>query len=277
MESSGSGLPLLRPQRLGIKPSQNEMMKMNIYGKVAALSICGLLVSEAQENKPKVIQSVYEVFALSKSDAATMQRADLADRGIYARMIAGLESGKVRQKKLQVLRSLGGNNASTKSVIEHIAPTEFEPPELPNSVGVSTPSGEEPSDVVQLNQVINGLGWQAGKFPATPATPSAFDTYLLGDQMEVEAMEGQGENPNINLRYSVAHKNFIQKDFWGQGLSKVEMPRLGAQRLQSSLVVKSGVPTFVGTISPGAEEQPKEGEAQVWMAFFTVTLIELEE
>ncbi|HEX7262446.1 MAG TPA: Amuc_1098 family type IV pilus outer membrane protein, partial [Luteolibacter sp.] len=63
-----------------------------------------------------------------------------------------------------------GQKATIEIIREFIYPTEYEPPELPNSVGQTNG-----------NQGINGLlggtgGSGGGGFPVTPATPTAFDT-----------------------------------------------------------------------------------------------------
>ncbi len=58
-----------------------------------------------------------------------------------------------------------GQAASIALVNEFIYPTEYEPPELPNSVGSGAAGG--------------------GSFPVTPATPTAFETRDVGINLEV--------------------------------------------------------------------------------------------
>jgi general secretion pathway protein D len=77
-----------------------------------------------------------------------------------------------------------GQSSSIKIVREFIYPTEYEPPELPNSVG------QIDEDVVViigpdgLPTVIGG-GGGSGTTPVTPATPTAFETKEVGITLEV--------------------------------------------------------------------------------------------
>src|SRR5690606_32510173 len=61
-----------------------------------------------------------------------------------------------------------GQKANIEIIREFIYPTEYEPPELPNTVGATGGVG-------------GGLGGGgAGIFPVTPATPTAFETRNTG-------------------------------------------------------------------------------------------------
>ena len=81
-------------------------------------------------------------------------------------------------KKSVLTRS--GQTAMIHSVREIIYPTEYEPPELPNSVGgggfVDLTTGE-----------AQGGG---GTYPVTPATPTAFEKRNVGCTLEVEPLVG---------------------------------------------------------------------------------------
>lgn len=67
-----------------------------------------------------------------------------------------------------------GQAASIAIVEEFIYPTEYEPPELPNSVGVVDDGA---------GGVVSGGG--GGTFPVTPATPTAFEKRDVGIMLEV--------------------------------------------------------------------------------------------
>lgn len=73
--------------------------------------------------------------------------------------------------------------ATIEIVREFIYPTEYEPPQLPNSVGVG-------GTVNGGNGGLGGLGVNtsssAGIFPVTPATPTAFETRNTGVSLEIE-------------------------------------------------------------------------------------------
>lgn len=244
------------------------------------MTLLATLSVQAQRENPEVIQVVYEVFSLSKSEAAASQREALTDREVYAKMVAGLEDGKVRQEKLQAIRTLSGQNATSEHTSEFIYATEYEPPELPNSVGISVTSAavtkEKPTSKEVIDALKNGPGWSQGLFPATPATGTAFDTINMGDSLEVEASLG-ADITVIDLRFSISHVELAGFETWGKSLSEVKMPLFAAKRVRTGLVVGNGVPTFIGTVSPNPEDQAKEGEERVWFAFVTTTVVEVKE
>lgn len=68
-----------------------------------------------------------------------------------------------------------GQAASIKIIREFIYPTEYEPPELPNTVS-STPI---------IDPIAGTVTQGASTFPVTPATPSAFDMKEVGVILEV--------------------------------------------------------------------------------------------
>jgi general secretion pathway protein D len=67
-----------------------------------------------------------------------------------------------------------GQKANIEIIREFIYPTEYEPPELPNTVGATGGIGGG----------VGGGG--AGIFPVTPATPTAFETRNTGVMLEIE-------------------------------------------------------------------------------------------
>lgn len=67
-----------------------------------------------------------------------------------------------------------GQIAKIEQVREFIYPTEYDPPEIPNSLGV----------VQQGNVIV--IGEASPNFPATPATPTAFETRKVGKTLELE-------------------------------------------------------------------------------------------
>ncbi len=235
----------------------------------------------AQGENPRVLQVVYEVFSLNQSDAAASQREALTDREIYAKMVAGLDGGKVKQEKLQAIRSQSGQRASSEHISEFIYATEFEPPELPNSVGVSVNSPavtkEKPSGKEVIEALKSGPGWSQGPFPVTPTMGTAFDTRHVGDSLEVEAIAGAGVPVIVSLRLAVNHADLVGYEAWGQGVAEAKMPRFSIKQVRTALTVQSAVPTLVGTISPSPDAQAEKGEARVWFAFVTATIVEVKE
>ena len=102
------------------------------------------------------------------------------------------------------LRQVSGQKAVTQHISEMSYPTEFDPAELPNSVGLANSAGkgeEGPS----LEDLASGPGWQAGSFPATPANGTDFQTVNLGDELEFEVDLMAGDSGKLELRMIANH------------------------------------------------------------------------
>jgi len=70
-----------------------------------------------------------------------------------------------------------GQRAKIEVIREFIYPTEYDPPEIPNSFGGNDEGG----------------GSSGGAFPVTPATPTAFETRNTGVTLEVDPVLGADE------------------------------------------------------------------------------------
>ena len=80
-----------------------------------------------------------------------------------------------------------GQRATIEVVREFIYPTEFDPPQIPQTVGATTTSG--------------GTGAsETSSFPVTPTTPTAFEMRPVGVRMEVDPVIGpDGYTIDLNL------------------------------------------------------------------------------
>jgi general secretion pathway protein D len=79
-----------------------------------------------------------------------------------------------------------GQRATIEVIREFIYPTEFDPPQIPQTVGATTGG-------------IGGVG-SSGSFPVTPTTPTAFEMRPVGVRMEVDPVIGpDGYTIDLNL------------------------------------------------------------------------------
>lgn len=90
-----------------------------------------------------------------------------------------------------------GQNARIEQVREFIYPTEYDPPEIPNDIGGNVP----------FPGVIF-VGAFSGRFPATPATPTAFETRPLGSVIEVLPTVAS-DNLTVNLDILADFSDFV--------------------------------------------------------------------
>jgi len=147
-----------------------------------------------------------------------------------------------------------GQKATIEVIREFIYPTEYEPPELPNSVG-ATGGG-----------ILGGGGLGGGggsSFPVTPATPTAFETKNTGVTLEIEPTIGENDFV-IDLRFLpeiVEFEGFINygspiqspsTDIFGNAVNavitenRIEMPVFSKRSVNTSLTIYDGYTVAVG-------------------------------
>lgn len=89
-----------------------------------------------------------------------------------------------------------GQIAKIEQVREFIYPTEYDPPEIPNSFGVA-----------QVGDLEITFLDQDPVFPATPATPTAFETRRVGKMLEVEPTVA-ADNRTVSLNVLLDFTDF---------------------------------------------------------------------
>ena len=145
-----------------------------------------------------------------------------------------------------------GQKATIEIIREFIYPTEYEPPELPTSVGQTSGT----------SLGIDG-GSSGGSFPVTPATPTAFETRNTGVTLEIEPTIGENDFV-IDLRFVpeiVEFEGFINygspiqspsTDALGNAVvsiiteNRIEMPVFSSRRVTTTLTIYDGYTVAVG-------------------------------
>lgn len=231
--------------------------------------------AESDKNVPKNISICYETFSLPLAVAAKLQREQLPDSELYTRILAAVEKQTARQETFTVIRAKSGNKAMSESISEQIYPTQYEPPELPNAVGVSILPPESktvpapPPDPEKLKGAADVNSFEGVK---TPATPTAFETRNVGITCEVEAIIGETDK-YMDLRIAPGHVALVGQTTSGQGLSKIEMPVFENQSLNTSTTLVINQPFLLGTINrPPVSKADPDSANRVWFAFVTGTI-----
>lgn len=111
-----------------------------------------------------------------------------------------------------------GQSSNIAMVKEFIYPTEYEPPELPNSVGVTNNDANGFDDL--------GGGGGGGSFPVTPATPTAFDKKDVGVELEVLPVV-DAKKRFINLTLNPSFSNFDGFVNYGSPINSTQVDLLG--------------------------------------------------
>jgi general secretion pathway protein D len=146
-----------------------------------------------------------------------------------------------------------GQKATIEIIREFIYPTEYEPPELPSSVGGGNNQGGG----------FGGGGGGGGNVPVTPATPTAFETRNTGVTLEIEPTIGENDFV-IDLRFVpeiVEFEGFINygspiqtsgTDILGNSTTtvltenRIEMPVFSVRRVNTALTIYDGYTVAVG-------------------------------
>ncbi len=151
-----------------------------------------------------------------------------------------------------------GMKATIEIIREFIYPTEYEPPEIPDSFGGSS----------TLTSGLGGLGGllggsSSGSFPVTPATPTAFETRNTGVTLEIEPTIGENDFV-IELRFVpeiVEFEGFINygspiqtsgSNLLGEPTisviteNRIEMPVFSVRRVNTTLTIYDGYTVAVG-------------------------------
>ena len=149
-----------------------------------------------------------------------------------------------------------GQKANIEIIREFIYPTEYEPPELPNSVGATSLDGGGGGG-------IGGGGGGLSTFPVTPATPTAFEMRPTGVTLEIEPTIGENDYM-IDLRFVpeiVEFEGFINygspiqsggTDILGNPITvtitenRIEMPVFSKRSVNTSLTIYDGYTVAIG-------------------------------
>lgn len=253
-----------KPARPAVDPFAEPAAKPAANGEAVAL-----------ENDASIAVR-YETFSLDLATAAGLQREGLNDAALYARVVAMIGKKEARQESLTVIRAIGGKRVKSESVAEMIHATEYEPPELPNTIGVSItppkggPDDKTPATVPDTHKLEGAPALDELPAFQTPAMPSAWKTQNTGITLEVEATVVPSGAIGLNL--IVEHVTHTGNSEFGQGLSKVLMPEFDKQAITGSLAVQPNQAALVGTISrPPASKVDPESANRVWFAFVTAT------
>lgn len=146
-----------------------------------------------------------------------------------------------------------GQQASVEVVREFIYPTEFDPPQIPQTTG----------NGVNTTSVLGTSGGGTGSFPVTPTTPTAFEMRPVGVRMEVEPTLGaDGYTIDLNLAPEVTEfEGFINygspiqtgaSDALGNPTTvvltenKIEQPVFSSRKLKTSVTVFDGATVVMG-------------------------------
>lgn len=171
--------------------------------------------------------------------------------------IEGLLRGLNQKKGADVLAqpmvtTRSGQSASILIVDEFLYPTEYEPPELPQSVGIVEMINASGQDA------LVDLGRDPASFPVTPATPTAFEKRDVGITLEILPVADENRqfvditlNPKItDFEGFVNYGSPINGVYPGGTIPITEnailMPVFSARRANTNLTIADGATVVIG-------------------------------
>ena len=185
-------------------------------------------------------------------------KADAKD--LYETLEAWSKEGKARSVEVVFGRFPIGSRGRIESVDEVIYATEYDPPEIPNTVRV-------------------GDGSDESLIPRTPAVPTAFETRNVGTTIEADT---QVEESRL-IRLSIAGQtvNFLGRDYHlgddaaeeGGGIEVIWMPKFHTMAISTHLSLESGTTALVGSFRPPAELAAPDRR---WLCFVRADVIVAE-
>jgi len=253
-----------------------------------------------------------EVFSLplEAGRAATRKFPKQAD--LYAWLGGELEKENptVKLERLMVLRVRGGQKSKLEEIDEYPYPTEFAPPQIPQSIGIgqpapatanvtltpptppltppapgspdappAPPSGAKgdpgpsgaPAAAPPPPAGASPPGSVFSPWPYTPATPHSFQFKKTGWTAEIEmTLSEDGETVDLNLTPEFTRLCGLESQSPG---GEVVQPIFETSKIATQILTKMGQPTLAGTFSPPADAGAPGGnlEKVTRLLFLTVT------
>ena len=156
-----------------------------------------------------------------------------------------LDNGNAELVETFWLRAPSGQRAKTESVREEIYPSEYDPPEIPNTIGnIVIPSLENDKSPTP-------------KIHRTSATPSAFECRNVGSTLEVDpVLSSDHKLIDLNLAPEIVTRledhYFTQKGFEDRayGTEHIAMPTYYTMKDTTQLEVAPGKYNLLGIHTP---------------------------
>ncbi len=211
-----------------------------------------------------ISQNAIDALLAGTSGLAVPSPATAAIAGVFTDPSFQVVIHAINQKKGVDLLSAprvttkSGQRAVIEIIREFRYPTEFEPPQIPQTFGNTNGNNGGTTIIPSAGGVINPLATQSqGSFPVTPTTPTAFETRNTGVTLEVEPVIGpDGVTIDLNLVPQVVEfEGFINygspiqtssTNGLGQSVTNIITPNVINQPIFSTRKVTTSVTIYDG-------------------------------
>lgn len=206
---------------------------------------------------------LFEAFSLPPLAARKALIAHPKESALYAWLDSELvkPDTAVRMERHSVTRVRGGQRSKTEGINEHAFPTEFDPPQVPQTISLS---------VSPASTAIPGTDKVFPPWPFTSTTPSDFRVRNLGWTVEVELTFSE-DNKTADLNIAPENSRLVASIPYGL-LGEIPQPVFETQKCTLQLTAQVGQPALASTFSPPVNTGVPNGNTddRVWLLFVTV-------
>lgn len=237
-----------------------------------------LLICQEADPLPKNIRLTYEAYSLPKAEAAALLQSQHGSDAIYA---AVKKAPQATLEKLLVIVTKSGQRAKVESIDEYPYPTDFDPPQVPQSLHLG-PTGTVPAPPavpptpppVPAKATAEGappVQHNAGLGLMTNLTGTTFTTRNTGDTLELDPVIG---DDNVSVDVTIAPTFVALRSLTSLG-QNLDQPNFQSQQLNTSMTCDDGHARFLGTQSKPVLSGMSGGNADdlVWLSFITPQII----
>ena len=216
-------------------------MISNITALATCLSLLTCGICSANQGPPKHIRVSFQYIEVTHPVLTEMLAAkDHGGPALHAKAIALAKQGKAKILETCMVVTRAGHKATVESIRELIFPTEYQPPELQNSVPLTPEQRAAMAPHPPVNPVFRSI--------------TAFETRNTGVTFEVKPTLGANDQI-IDLRFVPEIVNLIRVDTWMEhtdpwGDASLRMPVLETWRVNTSVTLLDGQFELVSVITP---------------------------
>ena len=258
-----SGVPITKPSA---KPDRAKNVpdpsaEADPFAKRGSVAVPGpFAVRPAGQPEPKpnsgMVGCLLEYIQLDHTEANRVIRkhaGKLNALDLREELERMIQDGKAEHLELQYLRTKSGQRAKIESIDEHIYPTEYDPPEIPQTM-VLTGDAKRPMGVMAKETVI-GL--------TTAANPTAFETRNVGLTMEVEPTIGHQDGKSVTVQIApeliryVGETKYMDENSPHDESKNISQPEFQTMRSSLSTTLWDGDYALISSQNPGTDPEKR--------------------
>ena len=209
----------------------------------ACLAALGPAQAQDARDLPANIRIIAEYIEAPHTLVTQVMAGEHADSGpkLHARMRELVKENKARILETSFVTARSGYRARAESVMEHIYPTEYQPPGRPGTFIGSGPSRSDDAA-------------DEAKPPRDHRWPTAFETRNVGVTLDIEPVLQTNRNL-VDLRFTQEMTRLLRYEMWSEyrdqwGDAPIRFPIYEALESESIVTLLDGKFGFVGLLTP---------------------------